>query len=716
MHINNWVHASDLIEMIKSANSTSTLSSEEGLPDNHVITIRERELMVDFPELIQNNIKTDTVTLDLDAEWDGIQPVIIFGPNAGGTIAVEYTGEPVHIPGAVMQYVGGLDCSVMGLDDSGEVRLVTKAAPNTFEVVESGEYIGQISEDDVSLLGQILSAIKDVETATSDASSAADAANAAADKVENASFTATATTLEPGESATAQITGDDLKMTVTFGIPKGDKGDPGTAATIAVGSVTGLDAGASPTVVNSGTANAARFDFGIPKGEKGDKGDPGLGVPDDGDPGDILARTGDGAEWETAKKLGLASDSDVQLIKGGIYHEKTELKYLEPVGDYITGWQYNASGEYEAAKNANCAKFVVDGFSSIESYNWAGGNTPLAVFFDSSNRFISAYVPSTGWTGWYLPIDVPEEAAYFYGQSNDNQQLPPSERIKVRANVTSTDWNYSVRDHIEAIEKMLDSEQAAFEIEQINRRVTRDERANDFDYKEFDKAYYVFTIDDANKYLPDMYDLFHELGVPLSAAIITGNLNEDWKGDGRTVKDICDLIVADGGEILAHSGKYITADSTESDYIEVFRDPKIELESLGYDIRGIITAGGAGYLENDVRLDDWSRRYYDYSDLNGLSSSKQYWNRRWWPIDFTTIDNVKRQVDDHVSGKKFIVAAMHGSNDPSNLEHIDNVRQIVEYIKSKGDAAEITTWAHVYDTFGTTRLDKRIDEIASAVE
>ena len=191
MHINNWVHASDLMKMIKSANSTSTLSSEEGLPDNHVITIRERELTVDFPELIQNNIKTDTVALDLDSEWDGIQPVIIFGPNASGTIAVEYTGEPVHIPGAVMQYVGGLDCSVMGLDDSGEVRLVTKAAPNTFEVVESGEYIGQISEDDVSLLGQILSAIKDVETATSDASSAAEAAAAAANSANTAATKAT---------------------------------------------------------------------------------------------------------------------------------------------------------------------------------------------------------------------------------------------------------------------------------------------------------------------------------------------------------------------------------------------------------------------------------------------------------------------------------------------------------------------------------------------
>ena len=286
MHINNWVHASDLMEMIKSANSTSTLSSEEGLPDNHVITIRERELTVDFPELIQNNIKTDTVTLDLDTEWDGIQPVIIFGPNASGTIAVEYTGEPVHIPGAVMQYVGGLDCSVMGLDDSGEVRLVTKAAPNTFEVVESGEYIGQISEDDVSLLGKILSAIKDVETATGDASSAAEAAtdaanaaNAAADKVENASFTATATTLESGESATAQITGDDLKMTVTFGIPKGEKGDKGDPGEQGIQGPPGADGkdGAQGPQGNPGPQGEPGKDGAQgPQGDPGPQGEPGV--------------------------------------------------------------------------------------------------------------------------------------------------------------------------------------------------------------------------------------------------------------------------------------------------------------------------------------------------------------------------------------------------------------------------------------------------------
>ena len=59
--------------------------------------------------------------------------------------------------------------------------------------------------------------------------------------------------------------------------PAGPQGTAGTAATIAVGSVTTLAAGANATVTNSGTANAAVFNFGIPKGADGSDGTGGTG-------------------------------------------------------------------------------------------------------------------------------------------------------------------------------------------------------------------------------------------------------------------------------------------------------------------------------------------------------------------------------------------------------------------------------------------------------
>lgn len=50
---------------------------------------------------------------------------------------------------------------------------------------------------------------------------------------------------------------------------KGDKGDPGNAATITVGTVT---SGTTASVTNTGTISAAKFNFVLPKGDKGDPG------------------------------------------------------------------------------------------------------------------------------------------------------------------------------------------------------------------------------------------------------------------------------------------------------------------------------------------------------------------------------------------------------------------------------------------------------------
>ena len=312
--MSKWYKASE----IERLNAPTPRDGVNGLPDNHVITVSERVIEIDESELVQNNVSTDTFTLELDAEWDDITPVVIFS-NSQGDYQVAYENGPTKIPAAAMAVIGPVDVSVFGLDSTGEVRVVTKAAPNTMDVVESGKFVGEISEDDVSLLGQILAAVEAANKAAENAnatiikSAVATTLNpgepATANLADNVltigvpkgekgdkgnpgqdgvtPFTqASVTTLEPGAPATVAIEEDTLKL----GIPKGDKGDtgdqgdkgetgdkgdPGTAATIAVGSVTGLDAGASPTVVNSGTSTAARFDFGIPKGDKGDTGDPG---------------------------------------------------------------------------------------------------------------------------------------------------------------------------------------------------------------------------------------------------------------------------------------------------------------------------------------------------------------------------------------------------------------------------------------------------------
>jgi hypothetical protein len=143
----------------------------------------------------------------------------------------------------------------------------------------------------------------------------------------------TTTTGAAGSSAAVVNSGTSTALTLDFTIPKGDKGDPGagieiagsvatygdlptglgptdagkayfvaadgdlyiwdgsafpadgsgttfqgpagTAATVAVGTVTTGAAGSSAAVVNAGTSNAAVLNFTIPKGDKGDTGNTG---------------------------------------------------------------------------------------------------------------------------------------------------------------------------------------------------------------------------------------------------------------------------------------------------------------------------------------------------------------------------------------------------------------------------------------------------------
>lgn len=89
----------------------------------------------------------------------------------------------------------------------------------------------------------------------------------------------TVTTVNPNEPADVTNSGTTNAAVFDFDIPKGDKGDTGDAGTIAVGTVNTVPPGDPATVTNSGTANAAVFDFEIPQGIQGIQGiqgDPGL--------------------------------------------------------------------------------------------------------------------------------------------------------------------------------------------------------------------------------------------------------------------------------------------------------------------------------------------------------------------------------------------------------------------------------------------------------
>lgn len=348
--------------------------------------------------------------------------------------------------------------------------------------------------------------------------------------------------------------------------------------------------------------------------------------------------------------------------------------------------------------NQKSYKYKIYGFSKLKVMGHAGGQLPLVSFLNKKEEIISYVDAENEFTSVYQEIKVPENAIYCIVNLSAPDKPYDLKAYTYKLSLSKEDTTDAIKEDIE------------YEIENIYEILRKEELKNDIVYKDFDKAYFVLTIDDANKYLPLMYNVCHELGVPLCPAIIPSNLETVHDtADGKTVKEICDLIVADGGEILSHSGKYITEDSTYDDYVEVFRNTKKALEQAGYTVRGIVTAGGEDYLRNDIKLDKWARKYYDYADQSGLKTSIPYSQDRTWFHDWSTLENVKSLINSKVTSKSFVVSAMHGTDDASDLEYIDNFKQIIQYILSLGnDKAEIVTWSYVYDKFGITALEKRI--------
>lgn len=160
----------------KPVNQTITpMSADPGeeFPFLHTVTVVDRVVSVDKPELVQNNIKTETVTLNLDSEWDGLSCIINIG-NGDTPTSLIWSGQPVTIPAELMTDIGTLNVSVVGYGDDGALRAVTKKADAMFTVVASGYVEGdEPVPDPTTILGQL--------------TEAADRANQAADRFNQAS-------------------------------------------------------------------------------------------------------------------------------------------------------------------------------------------------------------------------------------------------------------------------------------------------------------------------------------------------------------------------------------------------------------------------------------------------------------------------------------------------------------------------------------------------
>ena len=178
------------------------LAQVEGdIPDEHVVTVRERRVTVDYPTIIQDNMATDTLRLDLDGEWDGMQ-VLVYVGYTGDLDEFQWNSEPITLP--VYTNAGSLDVTVVGMSSDGKIRLVTAEAKAVMTVIKAGEHEGSVPEADrPDLLAQILAAKEGAEDATAAANTAASAANTAAENADAKATAANSAASAANEAATA---------------------------------------------------------------------------------------------------------------------------------------------------------------------------------------------------------------------------------------------------------------------------------------------------------------------------------------------------------------------------------------------------------------------------------------------------------------------------------------------------------------------------------
>lgn len=238
--------------------------------------------------------------------------------------------------------------------------------------------------------------------------------------------------------------------------------------------------------------------------------------------------------------------------------------------------------------------------------------------------------------------------------------------------------------------------------DEVSKRNLNIEKQNDFTWKPFDKGYFVFVYDDGNTDLPTVKSIFDGYGIPLSCAIISNTLDRVM-GDSSTLLQTCLAIQNSGGEIFSHSinGDVFTESTTRLDAENRFANSKIVLQNAGLTINGFVKPGGTGSLGFLTIFEDIIRKYYRYG-YSCSENANQY--KEWrWGMD-TSIATLKAQIDSAVTNKTLFTLYSHSLTEVPEA----TVRELIEYIQAKGSGAAITTFGNLYNTFGTTELEKRI--------
>ena len=389
------------------------------------------------------------------------------------------------------------------------------------------------------------------------------------------------------------------------------------------------------------------------------------------------------------------------------------------VGWANTNKRVNDDGEASTARHLTINNII--GGDTYRYTAQGGGNCHAVLWLDNIDGLIS-YVPfSKAWTQETVEVIAPANAvkAIVNTISTSQGELVFEHYGLVRIAKVNPIIEKRVTDIEKRVAELEDGTIDSFEYENIKKRVIENQIKNDFAWGEFDGLYATITFDDTNADIDQLQDLAEELSVPFCYATIPSKLENITSQGTETAKQVLERAVVNGGEVLSHWGPQLNSLSKDEDYYNVYAGAKKTLTENGFEVNGIITAGGGAEgtpesfkTQNFLKDIELARIYYKYADLTAnsfvsgqdLRYIEQFFNER----TFTDggVAEMKSKIDVMaLSEKGWLNLASHGTNN-ANTPTIDSFRQIFQYAIDKGFT--FVTWNTMYEKFKSSKLEKRV--------
>ena len=224
-------------------------------------------------------------------------------------------------------------------------------------------------------------------------------------------------------------------------------------------------------------------------------------------------------------------------------------------------------------------------------------------------------------------------------------------------------------------------------------------------YDEFDKAYITFVDEGANDDIDKVANLFISKNVPLSFATYPENLLNVASDMTETRLDVALRIQESGGEILIRNYQIASEDKLNNKEFmyEYFVSARQRMINMGLSVYGILLSGGKGQVAGSPVTARWVCSTYDYSDSygepyissEGFDSVYNRWGGKGASAFNNNAQSIKEYIDEVIQNRGWAVFSFQGLTDFS----IETMNEVLDYIKSKDSAIEITTYKTMYDRF-----------------